>query len=183
EQRGYPVYLISSATHQGLKELNFALGQLVTEERKQQISASAKRISLLPQKHDDSKWEVRIESIGEETVYRIVGAKPERWVAQTDFGNADAVSYLSERLAKIGMDDELYKKGARRGATVIVGQGNGVVFDWDPLVSSMAEAVEDDRRTNQQRRQEYYEMMDQRAQGRLEREAVREASVFVEDEE
>lgn len=181
EARGYPVYLISSATHQGLKELNFALAQIVAEERKNQVAQTSKRISLLSEKPQDSKWEVRVESINEEAVYRIIGAKPERWVAQTDFSNSDAVSYLSERLAKLGMDDELYKRGAKRGATVVIGTENGVVFDWDPLVTSMDEALDDERRTNQQRRQEYYEMMDQRAQGRAERQAVREASVFVEE--
>jgi GTP-binding protein len=183
EARGYPVYLISTATHQGLKELNFALAQVVTEERKHQVAQSSKRISLLPPKRDESKYEILSQEIGDEQVYRIIGAKPERWVAQTDFSNADAVAYLSERLQKIGIEDELYKKGARRGSTVIIGDGNGVVFDWDPLVTTVAEAEDDERRTNQERRQQYYDMMDQRAKGRAERQAVREASVFVEDEE
>ena len=183
EARGYPVYLISSATNQGLRELNFALGQLVTEERKSQIAQVAKRISLLPPKKDDSKYEIRTESQGEQIIYRIVGPKPERWVAQCDFSNQDAVGYLGERLQKIGIEDELYKKGAKRGSTVIIGEQNGVVFDWDPLVDSVAELVSDERRTNQDRRQEYHQMMDQRSRGRAEREAVREASVFSEDEE
>ena len=183
EARGYPVYLISSATNQGLRELNFALGQLVTEERKSQTEQIAKRISLLPPKRDDSKYEIRTESQGENIIYRIVGPKPERWVAQTDFSNQDAVGYLGERLQKIGIEDELYKKGAKRGSTVIIGEQNGVVFDWDPLVDSVAELVSDERRTNQDRRQEYHEMMDQRSRGRAEREAVREASVFAEDED
>jgi len=183
EARGYPVYLISSATNQGLRELNFALGQLVTEERKSQTEQVAKRISLLPPKKDDSKYEIRTESQGENIIYRIVGPKPERWVAQTDFSNQDAVGYLGERLQKIGIEDELYKKGAKRGSTVIIGEQNGVVFDWDPLVDSVAELVSDERRTNQDRRQEYHEMMDQRSRGRAEREAVREASVFAEDED
>ncbi len=183
EARGYPVYLISSATNQGLRELNFALGQLVTEERKSQIAQIAKRISLLPPKKDDSKYEIRTESQGENIIYRIIGPKPERWVAQTDFSNQDAVGFLGERLQKIGIEDELYKKGAKRGSTVIIGEQNGVVFDWDPLVDSVAELVSDERRTNQDRRQEYHQMMDQRSRGRAEREAVREASVFSEDEE
>jgi GTP-binding protein len=61
------------------------------------------------------------------------------------------------------------------------------VFDWDPLVASVAELVDgsttidDSRRTNEQRRMKYHEMMDERARGRAEREAVREASVFNED--
>ena len=188
EAMGYPVFLVSSATTEGLRDLNFALAKLVTEERKSQVPASQKRFSLLPQKAKDSGFVIRPEEIGGQQVFRIIGAKPERWVAQTIFGNADAVSYLSERLQKLGVEDALYKQGARRGSTVIIGEGDGVVFDWDPLVSSVAEITDLEsldgtaRRTNQQRRQEYYDMMDARARGRAEREAVRESSVFVEDE-
>ncbi len=188
EAMGYPVYLVSSATTEGLKDLNYALAKLVTEERKAHVPASQKRFSLLPQKTKDSGFVIRLEEIGGQQVFRIIGSKPERWVAQTMFGNADAVSYLSERLQKLGVEDALYKQGARRGSTVIIGEGDGVVFDWDPLVSSVAELSDLDsldgnaRRTNQQRRQEYYDMMDARARGRAEREAVRESSVFVEDE-
>lgn len=193
EARGYPVYLVSSATHAGLRELNFALAQVVLEARKTHIAQASKRISLLPKKKEDSNFQIHVEDRGDEKVYRIVGAKPERWVAQTMFGNAEAVGYLSERLQKIGIEEALYKSGARRGSTVIIGSGNGVVFDWDPLISSVAELVEgpggvesseagSSRRTNEQRRQQYYDMMDQRARGREERQAVREASVFQEDE-
>ncbi len=188
EAMGYPVFLVSSATTEGLKDLNFALAKLVTEERKSLTPSSQKRFSLLPQKAKDSGFVIRVEEIGGQQVFRIIGSKPERWVAQTMFGNADAVSYLSERLQKLGVEDALYKNGARRGSTVIIGEGDGVVFDWDPLVSSVAEITDLDsldgnaRRTNQQRRQEYYDMMDARARGRAEREAVRESSVFVEDE-
>jgi GTPase len=193
ESRGYPVFLISSATHAGLKELNFALAQVVLEERKTHIAESSKRISLLPKKKEETNFEISVEEIGEQQVFRITGSKPERWVAQTMFGNAEAVGYLSERLQKIGVEEALYKRGARRGSTVIIGSGNGVVFDWDPLISSVAELVEapggveagsgSGRRTNEERRQQYYEMMDQRAKGREERQAVREASVFAEDTE
>jgi GTP-binding protein len=194
EARGYPVYLVSSATHAGLRELNFALAQVVLEARKTHIAQASKRISLLPKKKEESNFLIHVEERGDEKVYRIVGSKPERWVAQTMFGNAEAVGYLSERLQKIGIEEALYKSGARRGSTVIIGSGNGVVFDWDPLISSVAELVEgpggvesseagSSRRTNEQRRQQYYDMMDQRARGREERQAVREASVFQEDED
>jgi GTP-binding protein len=190
---GYPVFLVSTASREGLRELNFALSDLVLEARKASTPVSSKRFSLISSKKDDSAYLVRKESISGEDVYRIIGAKPERWVAQTDFGNADAVGYLGERLQKLGIEDELLRAGAVGGSTVIIGEGNGVVFDWEPLIDSVAEMVEEfrtdtksdgtQRRTNQERREKYYEMMDQRAAGREERQAVREASVFLEDEQ
>lgn len=102
------------------------------------------------------------------------------------------MGYLAERLQKLGVEDELTRLGARSGSTVIIGAGDGVVFDWNPLISSMAEITDarevaeriepNTRRTNKQRRAEYHEMMDERAKGRAEREAVRESSIFSEDE-
>ncbi|MDB4018242.1 GTPase ObgE [Aquiluna sp.] len=189
ESLGYPVFLISTASHEGLKDLNFALSKVVESAREHQITGTKKRFSLIQSKVDDSAYLVRKESISGEDVFRIIGSKPERWVAQTHFGNTEAVGYLAERLAKIGIEDELVRQGAKRGSTVIIGEGNGVVFDWDPLIDSVAELAEglgmndsEPRRTNQTRRDEYYAMMDQRAQGREERQAVREASVFAEED-
>ena len=191
EAEGYPVYLISTATTEGLKDLGYALAKLVSENR-QVETAAPKRFSLLQEK-EDGAYKVSREEIGDEVAFRVVGAKPERWVAQTEFGNAEAVGYLAERLAKLGVEEQLFKAGAKPGSTVIIGLGNGVVFDWDPSISSIAETLESPRgsdprldstgrRTNKERREEYHDMMDQRARGRAEREAVREASLFAEDE-
>ena len=101
-----------------------------------------KRFSLIPTKAEDSSYIVRKESISGEDVFRIIGTKPERWVAQTHFGNTEAVGYLAERPQKIGIEDELVRKGAKRGSTVIIGEENGVVFDWDPLIDSVAELAD-----------------------------------------
>ena len=193
EDMGYPVFIISTASREGLKELNFALSEIVTASRAASVPATSKRFSLISTKKDETSFVVRKESISASDVYRILGVKPERWVAQTDFGNAEAVGYLGERLQKLGVEDELLKAGAKGGSTVIIGEGNGVVFDWEPLIDSVAEMVEEfrtdskadgtQRRTNPERREKYYEMMNERARGRAERQAVREASVFVEEED
>ena len=42
------------------------------------------------------------------------GAKPERWVRQTNFDNEEAVGYLADRLARLGVEEALAK--ARRRA-------------------------------------------------------------------
>ena len=186
EALGYRVFLISTATGEGLRELKLALGQLVVAERKITIPETIRRrISLVSKRGEGEEFEVKVENRGEEKVFRILGSKPQRWVTQTDFGNEEAVGYLSERLGKLGVEDALLRAGARRGSTVIIGETNGVVFDWDPLVSSVAELVAADlangdgaqRRTNEERRRKYHEMMDERARGREERAAVREASL------
>ena len=54
---------------------------------------------------------------------------PERWIAQTDFTNDEAVGYLGDRLARLGVEDELLRLGAKPGCAVTIGD---VTFDWEP---------------------------------------------------
>ncbi|MFW1123159.1 Obg family GTPase CgtA, partial [Vibrio parahaemolyticus] len=81
-------------------------------------------------------------------VYRILGDKPVKWVQQTDFQNEEAVGYLADRLARLGVEDELFRAGAVAGATVVIGPGDGIVFDWEPTLSSAAELMTAPRGTD-----------------------------------
>ena len=47
--------------------------------------------------------------------YVVSGVKPTRWVRQTDFANDEAVGYLADRLARLGVEDALVDAGARAG--------------------------------------------------------------------
>ena len=57
------------------------------------------------------------------------GTRPERWIAQTQFGNDEAVGYLADRLNRLGVEDELVRQGAQPGAPVTIGD---MTFDWEP---------------------------------------------------
>jgi GTP-binding protein len=180
EARGYSVFLISAVSHEGTRELNFALAELVNAHRAAKAAIPPKpRINLLHARKDDNKFIVRKEESSGEEFFRVLGTKPERWVAQTMFGNEEAVGYLGDRFAKLGLEDELLKAGAVAGSTVVIGPGDGIIFDWEPTISSAGELIAaprgtdprldlNDRRTNIQRRREYQEMMDSRAKMREE---------------
>ncbi len=72
-----------------------------------------------------------IEPTGPNT-FLIRGQKPWRWVTQTDFANEEAVGFLADRLAKLGVEQALAEAGAEDGAEVMIGNGDdAVVFDWD----------------------------------------------------
>ena len=45
------------------------------------------------------------------------GAKPERWVRQTDFSNDEAVGFLADRLNRLGVEARLLAARRRRRAT------------------------------------------------------------------
>src|SRR5487761_691028 len=65
--------------------------------------------------------------------FLIRGDRPRRWVLQTDFSNDEAVGYLADRLARLGVEDSLAELGAEPGAEVLIGDyDDAVVFDWDP---------------------------------------------------
>ena len=190
EKLGLKVFLISTASREGLTQLSYALAALANSNRPK--VETAKRFSLIEEK-EDSRFLVQEELLEGESVFRVTGSKPERWVAQTDFGNSEAIGYLAERLNKLGVEDALTKAGAKAGSTVIIGRVNGVVFDWDPYIASVVETIDSprgvdnridgtDRRTTKERRAEYYEMMDQRAKYRAENQAIREKNLKSEEE-
>ncbi|WP_150308628.1 GTPase ObgE [Planctomonas psychrotolerans] len=195
EARGYRVFEISAASHEGLRSLSFALAELVEAERKAAAEAPVKqRIVLRPKAVDEESFVVRVEGGTYGNVYRILGAKPERWVQQTDFTNDEAVGFLADRLAKVGVEDQLFKAGASAGSTVIIGPGDGVVFDWEPTLGSTAELItgprgsdarleSSDRRTNVKRRETYTERMDAKAAARAELVREREAGLWAEDDD
>jgi GTP-binding protein len=190
ESRGYRVFEISTVSHEGLRQLGFALGELVDQARAEAASApEPPRIVMRPKAVDDSGFVVRPEGGSYGTIYRVLGAKPERWVAQTDFTNDEAVGFLADRLARLGVEDELVRAGAVAGSTVVIGPGSGVVFDWEPTLTSTAELMtaprgtdvrldENRRATRAERRSEYHERMDAKAEARAELQREREAGIW-----
>lgn len=137
EARGFRVFEISAVAHQGLNQLSFAMAELVTEARAAEPEPEATRRVLRPRAVDDSGFTVAAE----QDYYRVRGVKPERWVRQTDFSNDEAVGYLADRLARLGVEEHLRKTGAKPGDTVVIGGDNGVVFDFAPTVDPGAEML------------------------------------------
>ncbi|GAA4979793.1 GTPase ObgE [Yinghuangia aomiensis] len=138
EGRGLKVYEVSAVSHAGLRELSFAMAGLVKEARDAAPPAEATRVVLRPTAVDDSGFTVKRR--GDSFIVR--GAKPERWVRQTDFSNDEAVGYLADRLARLGVEEALFEAGARPGAEVVIGDDEtGVVFDWEPTIATGAEML------------------------------------------
>ncbi|SDQ05378.1 GTPase ObgE [Quadrisphaera sp. DSM 44207] len=149
QARGLEVFEVSAASHEGLRELAFAMAALVRRAREEAPVLAPARIVLRPSAVDDAGFTVSRERTGEGEVFRIRGAKPERWVKQTDFANDEAVGYLADRLARLGVEEELLKAGAVAGSEVVIGPGlDAVVFDWEPTLVSGAELLAGPRGTD-----------------------------------
>ncbi|HWB37334.1 MAG TPA: GTPase ObgE, partial [Rugosimonospora sp.] len=126
EARGLRVLEVSAATGEGLKELTYALAEIVRADRAAHPPAEPTRIVLRPRAVDDAGFTVEP---GEDGVWVVRGPRLERWVRQTNFDNDEAVGYLADRLARAGVEEALAKAGAEPGAPVRIGEHE---FDYEP---------------------------------------------------
>jgi GTP-binding protein len=133
EARGWPIFEVSAATHEGLKELVFALAQVVAEHRAATPLEEPTRIVLRPRAVDDAGFTVEQDADG---AFVVVGSRVRRWVLQTNFDNEEAVGYLADRLARLGVEEALAKAGAEPGSLVRIGERE---FDWQPTVYAGAD--------------------------------------------
>jgi len=137
--KGYEVYPVSAASREGLQELLYAMARLVQKARAEAATEERTRIILRPVAVDDSGFLVQANADGS---FSVRGQKVVRWVRQTNFKNAEAIGYLADRLAQLGVEKELFKKGAVAGSEVRIGSGdNEVVFEWEPTIEAGAEQL------------------------------------------
>ena len=137
EAFGWPIYMISTATREGLDELKWALWEIVQTARKAQPkvarkAADKKAAQIIRPRAVDQSDDIQVIP---DPLYPggwlVTGEKAERWIRQTDFENDEAVGYLSDRLNKAGVEEELRKIGANEGDTVTIGE---ISFDWEPSI-------------------------------------------------
>jgi GTPase len=187
EARGMRVFEISTASHEGLRPLTFALAEVVEKARREAPVPEATRVVLRPVAVDDAGFTVKRREGGGAVWFAVRGEKPERWVRQTDFSNDEAVGYLADRLARLGVEERLYAAGAVAGDEVRIGPDtNAVVFDWEPTLLTGSELLGGPRGTDQriedrsrptrgEKRVEYKDRMDAKALAREELWTEREA--------
>jgi GTP-binding protein len=135
QARGLPVFEVSAATREGLKELSFAMAERVAARRAEAPPPEPTRTVIRPPAVDDAGFTVERDAEG---VFVVRGVRPERWVRQTNFDNDEAVGFLADRLARLGVEDALAKAGAEPGAPVRIGARE---FDWQPTVYAGADYV------------------------------------------
>ncbi|CAM3548052.1 GTPase ObgE [Nocardioides zeicaulis] len=168
--RDLRVFEVSAASGAGLRELTFAMAEIVTEARRLAPVVEPERIVIRPRAVDGGD---DFEVVATDEGWRVRGTKPERWVRQTDFSNEEAVGFLADRLNRLGVELKLAKMGAQEGDTVIIGpESNAVVFDFKPSIEAGAEMLgrrgEDERlreeRPARGRRRDIAEGMESKAE-------------------
>jgi GTP-binding protein len=195
EARGLAVHLVSSASHEGLRELSFAMARLVSRARADAAEPVVQRVVVRPRAVDEVDFTVRTERTTDGVRFRVRGVKPERWVRQTDFANDEAVGYLADRLARLGVEASLLAAGAVAGAEVVVGDDvTGVVFDWEPTLIAGPGVIaaprggdlrleEASRPTRGDKRERYEDRREARREARSELAADRRSGIWTDPDE
>jgi GTP-binding protein len=179
EERGLQVFPVSAASGEGLRELTFAMAEIVVAARAARPRAEPReRIVIRPSSADGSDDFTVTETREAATdagqrAWRVRGLKPERWVRQTDFSNDEAVGFLADRLNRLGVETRLVELGAVEGDAVLIGHpDNAVVFDFRPGIDAGVEMLGrrgedqrfDEKRPAAQRRREIDAAMPERGE-------------------
>lgn len=116
--RGADALVISAKEGTGVSVLVDRLVGLVEEARAASNREGFELFRTVPD---------RVSVRREGDAWRVCGKKVERWVAMTDFGNPEAVSYLQGRLERGGVEKALAGAGAVFGDEVRIGE---TAFEW-----------------------------------------------------
>ncbi|MGX9706713.1 GTPase ObgE [Laceyella tengchongensis] len=125
-----PIYPISAATRQGLKELMYAAADLLDKVERETPPAPvvehqfAAERKVYKAEADVPDFTIRREN----ELYVVEGERIERLVQKTNFQYQDSVLRFARTLRTLGVEDALRKRGAENGDTVIIG---GMEFEFN----------------------------------------------------
>jgi GTP-binding protein len=114
-----PVYPVSAATREGIRELLFAVADLLDQQPDQPLEAESdfREHKVYRSREPEEPFVIRREN----EVFIVEGERVEKLVAMTNFAYHDAVRRLSRILREMGVEDALREKGAKEGDTVRIG--------------------------------------------------------------
>ncbi len=133
EADGRRVFRISAATKQGVKELLWAVWEVIQSERirLEKLAQTEQAVLITPSPDDDPRrWNV--ERTGDDQ-FRLNGKGFTRMVAMTDLNNEHGVTRLQLSLERAGVYTRLREIGAKEGDTVTIGEAEFEFQDEDLL--------------------------------------------------
>ncbi|AXI09582.1 GTPase ObgE [Oceanobacillus zhaokaii] len=111
-----PVYEISALTREGLRDILFAIADLLDAIPKvaPEIEDTDEEVVYRYQK-EDAPFEITRDPDGAFVIY---GAKVEKLFKMTNFSSDGSIRRFSRQLRGMGVDEELRKRGAKDGDTI-----------------------------------------------------------------
>lgn len=126
--KGTPLLAISAQSGRGIKELLYAVKEVVdTEKNKKTEAAEDNSLPVLKLPNEDKAWKV----IKDGKRFIVTGRKIEKFAARTDFTNEQGLRRLRDIMLKMGIMHELQRQGVEVGNTVMIGkQGSFGSFEY-----------------------------------------------------
>ncbi len=121
--KGTKLFALSASAGENVRELLFAVKDVITKARKRQAAKAAKAkpgLPVLRLKEDDNKWVITKTDKG----FVITGRKIERFAQRTDFSNYHAVQRLRDIMKKMGILRELNRQGIEAGNRIHIGNNS-----------------------------------------------------------
>lgn len=122
------IFAISSAAHQGIREVLRALRAQVavarTAEKENDVgdadSAALETITLSGSEAISNNWEVQYDA--DQHIYHVSGDKIEKFARRTNFDQFESVNRLRDIMRRYGISHELARQGAEGDSLVQIGE-------------------------------------------------------------
>lgn len=134
-QHDRPIYPISAATGEGLRQLLFTVADLLRANPKPVVERHDRAEHAEPSELEERLWKIQRLSTHH---FQVTGIRIERLVRMTDFANEEAADRLQRVLAASGLSQALVKAGIAPGDVVHIA-GTELVWDEAALEASRLE--------------------------------------------
>ncbi len=118
--KGTQVFAISAASGAGIKDMLYAVQAIVQKRRAEaeaEKEAVENEVPVYRLAVDKDAWKIEITDEG----FLVTGSKIERFAARTDFDNEEGVQRLRDIMKKMGILNELTRKGIEAGQEIYIG--------------------------------------------------------------
>lgn len=114
------IYAISAIAKDGIMPMLRDLNKLVKQQRSKALKNDAQddKLPVITLKADETQWTIKQIKNG----FEIKGKKIEKFAIRTDFDNYHAVRRLKDIMKKMGILQELRRRGAEPGTIIKIGQ-------------------------------------------------------------
>jgi len=115
-QEAYPVYQISALTKNGLRDILFAIADVLDKIPKTApLSEEAEEKVVYRHQKQEAPFQITRDDDG---AYVLSGNRVEKLFKMTDFNHDEAVQRFARQLRRMGVDDALRERGAKDGDTI-----------------------------------------------------------------
>ena len=114
KENNLEIYKISAVTGEGLNELFNHVGELIKTLPKEDVVDIEDRVVYTLDEDDKNEFTINIID-GD---FIVEGPAIERLMGRVNIGDNESYAYMERMLKKLGIEDELRKKGVKQGDTV-----------------------------------------------------------------